>query len=113
MIITSWTYGPREAGQRREDASFAGISPANAERVAYDLRRDGHAILTDDRTSRPWHHNVAGCGVGHNDAEFAEAGRSMAAYYENDSTWPSLREPRDDYERLMNLIQRGRKEAAA
>lgn len=47
------------------------------------LRRDGAVIVIDDN-HRPWNHHVIGVGVGHDDADFAETGRSYAAYLEND-----------------------------
>jgi len=47
------------------------------------LEREGFVIGEDTRGNRPWNHRVIGFGVGHDDADFAETGRSMAAYYEN------------------------------
>ena len=46
------------------------------------LTRDGYVIV-ERSWPRPTHHTLAGCGVGHDDADFAEIGRSMAAWYEN------------------------------
>lgn len=72
-IVTVWSYS--------EDGGLGGISPADTSHYLRDLERRGHAITTVGMT--PSNHHVIGVGVGHDDAEFAEAGRSMAAYYEN------------------------------
>lgn len=72
-IVTVWSYA--------EDGGLSGISPADPSHYVRDLDRRGHAITTVG--SRPSNHHVIGVGMGHDDAEFAEAGRSMAAYYEN------------------------------
>lgn len=51
------------------------------------VERYGAAIVTDSRTGRPWNHQVAGVGGGHNDADWAESRfleGSQAAWYEND-----------------------------
>jgi len=77
-VITCWTY---------RDGHLSGMSPAVEADVNGALRRAGHVILTDSRTLRPLNHHLIGAGVGHDDAEFAEAGRSMAAYYENGEAW--------------------------
>jgi hypothetical protein len=52
--------------------------------IAYAVRllKEEGAVVTESG-DRPWHHRVAGCGVGHDDFVFATTGRSMAAYYEN------------------------------
>lgn len=46
------------------------------------LEVDGYAIV-ERNWPRPINHRMIGVGVGHDDADFAEVGRSMAAYYEN------------------------------
>jgi hypothetical protein len=48
---------------------------------AYTIEHHGYVVVETGR--RPIHHNMVGVGVGHNDARFAEDGKSMAAYYEN------------------------------
>ena len=45
--------------------------------------RDVGYVITRGAQSRPWNHHVIGVGVQHDDAEFAEVGRSQAAFYEN------------------------------
>lgn len=80
--VTVWSYKP-DAGEAITAGSlFSGISPGSVSYFADAIESHGHAILKS-AGSDPWNHNVAGCGVGHNDAEFAESGRSMAAYYES------------------------------
>ena len=51
------------------------------------MRAYGHAITVPYDYWPPWNHHVIGCGVSHDDAQFAETGRSMAAYYENGEAW--------------------------
>ncbi len=77
-------------------AGRSGISPfgvdtpeRTTEAVAEWVRtveRYGAAIVTDNRTDRPWNHQVIGIGGGHNDADWAESRfqeGSMVAYYES------------------------------
>ena len=84
--VTVWSYKP-EPGEHIRARSlgcgthFSGTSPGNVALFADAVDRYGHAILRG--TDRPGHHYVAGCGVGHDDAEFAETGTSMAAYYDS------------------------------
>ncbi len=84
---TVWTYKPRGGEHITADTHFSGIGGGDtdiAAEVAYGIRRYGHAIVTASTgLTGPWNHRMIGCGVGHDDAEFAETGRSMAAYYEN------------------------------
>lgn len=54
--------------------------------ASWVLEHDGY-LITENTRNRPWRHRVIGCGVGHDDADFAEVGRSMAAYYENGEAW--------------------------
>ena len=83
---TVWQYTP-QPGQHIRAASLAhgtpshGISPGTVGLWADAMERYGHAILRG--SDRPWNHHVIGCGVGHDDAEFAETGCSMAAYYDS------------------------------
>lgn len=77
-IITVWA--------NHADGGYSGISPANDREWLRTLEREGHAITTDSRHWGPTNHRIAGIGVGHDDARFAETGGregSMAAYYEN------------------------------
>lgn len=77
VTVTVWSY---HADGR---PAMSGISPGDVDEALRRLERDGHFILTDGRYQRPSNHHVIGSGIGHDDAEFAESGRSMAAYYEN------------------------------
>jgi hypothetical protein len=54
------------------------------------INSDGFAII-ERSWPRPTHHRLIGSGVGHDDAQFAEIGRSMAAYYENGEAFEGLR----------------------
>lgn len=74
MTITVWSH---------HGGSFGGISPGNEREFVDSIKRHGHAIVTDSRHYRPSNHYIAGVGVGHDDAMFAEAGTSQAAYYES------------------------------
>ena len=86
QIVTVWSYKPREgrriADGHADNAGLSGIGPGTAGLFADAIARHGHAI-TDVSGSRPANHHVIGCGIGHDDAQFAEAGISMAAYYES------------------------------
>lgn len=75
--ITVWSYN--EQGNR---SGVCGPDPVT--QAVRNLHRCGHVVTTDNETwHRSWNHTVIGVGMGHDDAEFAESGRSMAAYYEN------------------------------
>jgi len=70
------------------------------------VERYGAAIVTDNRTDRPWNHQVIGVGGGHNDADWAESRfqeGSQATWYENDNTWHD----RDD--RAALIVRRATK----
>ena len=72
----------------RGRALFSGIGPATLGHFTYELDREGHAIIENTaRPHRPWNHRIIGVGIGHDDAEFAECGRSMAAYHESGEAW--------------------------
>lgn len=97
--MTIWSYKPLEwTGERRgnvhvngQDFLYSGIGTAeeevNVENWIYAVLETGHAITVPYDFWKPWNHHIIGCGVGHDDAEFAETGRSMAAYYENEDPW--------------------------
>lgn len=75
-VVIVWSHKP--------DGGYSGLSGGDP--VDYwvaDLDRYGHSIT--EAGPRPVNHHVIGYGVCHDDALFAEAGRSMAAYYENES----------------------------
>lgn len=73
-IVTVWSYGT--------NGSLSGMSGGDpVDYFVRDLERYGHSITTVG--TRPSNHRMIGVGIGHDDAEFAESGRSMAAYYEN------------------------------
>lgn len=80
--VTVWSYKPGEGRRVDADALFSGIAPGSVAYFAEAVSSHGHAIL-ETAGSRPWHHHVAGCGVGHDDAQFAESGTSFAAYLES------------------------------
>ena len=84
--VTVWTYKPEDGERIDEHSLFSGIGPGNVSQFAYAIQEQGHAIMSVS-WDKPWHHHVVGCGVGHDDAEFAESGRSMAAYYESGDGW--------------------------
>ena len=77
MYVTVWSD---------HDGLFSGVGcnrlDDQVKEFARNVDRDGHAITSVG--TGPWNHHVIGVGVGHDDAEFAERGRSMAAYYENE-----------------------------
>lgn len=54
------------------------------------LYKTGAAIARTGET--PWNHRVSGVGGGHDDAEFAERGRSQVAWAENDARSPFKRQ---------------------
>jgi hypothetical protein len=84
-IVTVWKYGTHDwdgTPVPRPLWSLSGLSPAGPQEWVDQIQRVGHAIT--EVGQRPSNHHVIGVGVGHNDAAFAEAGRSMAAYYENE-----------------------------
>ena len=72
-------------------ATGTGISPfaPDSDRTVAQFVRildeAGATVVTDSRTSRPWNHHVIGVGGGHQDADFAERGRSFCAWVENDA----------------------------
>lgn len=68
--------------------TFSGRLDRTLDHWAHELRR-GAAITRVG--SQPFNHHVAGYGVQHDDAQFAETGRSMAAYYENGDHWDGLK----------------------
>ena len=72
-------------GSHNEHGNWSGVSGMvdPVARFVEEIERKGHATVEPIAFAKPWNHRVAGVGVGHNDAEFAETGRSMAAYYEN------------------------------
>jgi hypothetical protein len=80
--VTVWSYKPADGERITAGTLFSGIAPGSVGYWADAIETYGHAI-TEISGSKPWAHNVIGCGVGHNDAEFCESGRSMAAYYES------------------------------
>ena len=89
--VTLWTYsiagdfaGSEHLGERIADgkALYSGSSPGTVGQFAYDLARRGH-VVTQCRCHVPTNHRVIGAGVGHDDAQFAESGVSMGAYYES------------------------------
>jgi hypothetical protein len=72
-IVSIWSH---------HDGSYGGISPVYDGEFARTIARHGHAI-TVVSSLQPTAHRVSGCGVGHDDAVFCEAGTSFAAYLEN------------------------------
>lgn len=98
--VTVWSYKPIGLQDPAKgnihlsdgrDFLYSGIGCANLDVNVHDwlyaFSTFGHAITVPYDYWRPWNHHVIGCGVGHDDAEFAETGRSMAAYYENGEAW--------------------------
>ena len=77
-----WSWKPAEGQHIGPDALFSGIGPGTVREFSRAISRYGHAI-TQCSLDRPWNHHVAGVGVGHDDAEFAESGTSHAAYLES------------------------------
>lgn len=70
-------------GAIKDRERWSGISPGTDRDFVDNIERHGHATTQTNRDRRPINHYLIGCGVGHDDAEFSEYGRSMAAYYEN------------------------------
>jgi hypothetical protein len=86
--IYSYTEIPGEPG--REHALFSGIGPATLGLFTRDIEHDGHAIIENtSRDRKPWNHRIIGVGIGHDDAEFTECGRSMTAYDESGEAFDS------------------------
>jgi hypothetical protein len=56
------------------------------------IESDGYAVV-QDTSKRSWNHHVVGCGVGHDDARFAEWGESLASYLENECSEPWWADP--------------------
>lgn len=99
MSDTTTTYRPNPtvgsyrthdfdgALRERSEWSWSGTHSGDEDRTIAELvrslERHGHATTEGSIASRPSNHHIIGLGVGHDDAEFAEVGRSMAAYYEN------------------------------
>jgi hypothetical protein len=122
--VTVWSYKPRD-GQHilspsaSDSTPFSGTGPGSVGLFTDAISRHGHAIL-DSAGSRPWHHHVAGCGVGHDDAQFAESGVSMAAYYESGEAyggywWDKRSSARRQYlagRRSFRTLRRPRRRAA-
>ena len=79
---TTPTYRSFTVGDSRGGGTFCGRFDHDVEKFSRTITERGH-VVTYDGQSTPWNHHVIGVGVGHDDAAFAETGRSMAAYYEN------------------------------
>lgn len=109
-ILTIWHNNigrPIQLWEGQIYESRGGISPflpGTDEAVAEFVRtveRYGAAIVTDDRTSLPTNHHVAGVGVGHDDADWAESrfdpAHSEAAWHENGTPvrWSTDRCPQE------------------
>jgi hypothetical protein len=118
--VKLWDAGVNPTNGKAYDAQWyegrSGISPFDpdsdraVEEFVRTLDRYGHAILVDDRTQRPTHHHVAGCGSGHDDADWAESRfqeGSQAAWHENGESG------RDDlFPREIDALRLARREAA-
>lgn len=72
-IVTVWTH---------HHGGYGGISGGDPVVSWVEaISHAGHAATTTN--GEPIPHRVSGSGVAHVDSRFAEAGTSMAAYYEN------------------------------
>lgn len=72
-------------------AGIARVSGSDDDKIAFTvaefgkvIREHGFAVVETDALDRSWNHRVVGVGVNHVDADFAERGQSMAAWYENE-----------------------------
>jgi hypothetical protein len=74
QIVTVWHADGRSG-------TSGGLEGSDIARAAQLLKDEGAVITTAGW--RPANHYVIGVGIGHQDADFAERGDSMAAYYEN------------------------------
>ena len=74
VMVTAWTYSPRDGERIADGAAFSGIGPVGAVYVARELAASGHVVIYSGE--RPWRHHVIGCGPGHDDALFCESGES-------------------------------------
>lgn len=83
---TAYSYKPDLLGEQR-DYLYSGIGPAMVGLVVRDLARLGHSIIESTGRDRSRNHRIIGVGIGHDDAEFAETGRSHAAYEESAARW--------------------------
>jgi hypothetical protein len=99
--VTVWAWKPKAGEHIGPDSGWSGIGPYATEEATQVLRQRGHMIIYSG--DRPSNHHIIGIGLGHDDAEFAEAGRSYAAWCENgdavDGRW---------WEEHLFLYERGR-----
>ena len=89
------TYRPFSIGDHQGSVFTARIED-DLKSFKRTLETKGYVKAEDTLTPRPWNHRVIGVGVGHDDADFAEIGRSMAAYYENGEAFDGKRWWDDD-----------------